>query len=401
MRYIVYALIFLASFNLYWETQSIFDEYEKSSYFGADSIIYAKIAEGVIDQQVQFFHPLTAAISSLWLSITTPLQGLADVAELYGAMYAAIGALGVVAAAAAFHRLLPANPALICTLAYALSLSVWYFSSIHETKIIDGTIASVYIAVYLRLRENWSIWWFFLLTSIMIIGCFNSIVTAFLVLIPAIDVLLRNSFRIRELGWVFMHALPAPFILIILEFLIRSSVEPNNVKAEAENHFDLLVTFAKMGSHTVTSFFGFIQNWIVFSLAAPSADADHGYAIWEVTEGYFHPNLHQYFSNLSSGLFLLSLILIVLVGLNTVRLGRLAVGLWPLLAGLAAYSAARIVLFFIFLPSEALLYTSPIILAHLIIISTLYFQSTFRYKAQIYGFFVAMMAISNIRFMFA
>lgn len=401
MRCVFCALILCASFSLYWETQSIFHEYEKSSYFGADSNIYAKIAEGIVDQQIAFFHPFTAFISKTWIFMTSPLMGLVDAHERFGAMFALIGALGVVAAAAAFRKLMSANRAMLCTCAYALSLSIWYFSSIHETKIIDGAIASLYIAVYLCIRQNWNIWWFLLLTSILIVGCFNSIVTAFLVLIPAVDILLREKLNLKKLDRVVLHALPAPVILVILEVMIKKSIDVTNLEAEAQNHFSLLITFAELGDHSIWTFLDFLKNWLVFSLGAPSADADHGYAIWQEADGYFAPNLFQYFSSLSSGLFFVSLTLIIVISLNAIQLRLQNREIYCLLAGLAAYSCARIVLFFIFLPSEALLYTSPVILAHLIIMSVLFFKSRFPYKTELYGFFVAMMAVSNIRFMFA
>ena len=74
--------------------------------------------------------------------------------------------------------------------------------------------------------------------------------------------------------------------------------------AEAGSHFDLLLTFAALGDHSLTSWFGFMLNWVLFSLAAPAGNADYSYAIWSDYSGYFEPNILNYFGNGATALFL-------------------------------------------------------------------------------------------------
>ena len=39
---------------------------------------------------------------------------------------------------------------------YAVSFGVWYFASIEESKIVTATLSALYIAIYLHLRDDWT-----------------------------------------------------------------------------------------------------------------------------------------------------------------------------------------------------------------------------------------------------
>lgn len=388
------------SFLFYWETAKILIEKDITDLFGADTHLYLRLAAGGVNDQIKQFHPLTFYLTQAWMAVLSPLRGITDVDILSGTFYALFGAGGVAAACSAFRRIMPSSYAIACTIAYGFALGCWYFSSIHETKIVDGAIASIYIAVYLYVREKWSLTGALALTAILIAGCFNSIVTAFLVAIPAIDIFLRENDRIRRLGWVVFHAMPVPLILVAMELLIDKSVTAGADQAEANSHFDLMLTFAALGDHSIMSLLGFAQNWLLFSLAAPSSNADYTYPVWEDYAGYFEPNLLNYFDNAASGLFLVLLCYMLIAAVAYRRNNARIASLQPLLIGLAAYSLVRSILFFIFIPSEALLYTPPVILAHLIILFSFFIYSGAPYKRPVLYSFVAALIISNMRFLF-
>jgi hypothetical protein len=390
----------LASFLLYSETSKILIEKDITVIFGADANLYFQLAEGTVNDQIKLFHPLTHYLTQAWMAVLSPLREAIGVDSLSAALFALVGASGVAAAYAAFRRILPASYVFACTIAYAFALSWWFFSSIHETKIIDGAIVSIYIAVYLHLREKWSLAGALCLTAILIVGCFNAIVTAFLVAIPAIDIFIRENYRLRSLKWVVLHALPVPLIFGAMELLISRSVAAGADEAEGSSHFDLLLTFAALGDHGFMSWLGFMLNWLLFSLAAPSDNAEYSYAIWEDYAGYFEPNVLNYFDNGATGLFLILFCVMLVAAVICRRDDVKITSLRPLLIGLAAYSLIRSVLFFVFIPSEAMLYTSPVILAHLLILFCFFIYSGAPYKRPILYTFVAALFISNMRFLF-
>ncbi|HKJ61689.1 MAG TPA: hypothetical protein VKA94_06795 [Hyphomicrobiales bacterium] len=400
MRNIVLLAVIAVSFLLYCETSKLLIEKDITDLFGADTHLYLTLATGTVNDQIQLFHPLTVYLTKAWMAVFSPIRDVIGVDNLSGAMYALIGAGGVAAAYSAFRRLLPSSYVITCTIAYAFAFSGWYFSSIHETKIIDGSIASIYIAIYLYIREKWSPTGALALTAVLIIGCFNAIVTAFLVAIPAIDTFLRENYRIRKLGWVALHAMPVPLIFIALELLIDRSIAAGANEAEANGHFDLLLTFAALGDHGIASWLGFALNWMLFSLAAPASNADYSYAIWEDYHGYFEPSVLNYFGNGATGLFLVMLCIMLATVVIYRRSDAKTASLQPLLIGLAAYSLIRSILFFVFIPAEALLYTPPVILAHLLILFCFFIYSDAPYKKPVLYTFVAALFISNMRFLF-
>jgi hypothetical protein len=402
MRFLSLCLVASVSYLLYTETSKILIEKDITALFGADTHLYLQLAGGVVNDQIRHFHPVNVYLSNAWMAALSPLRDIVGVETLSGAMYALVGAAGVAAAWSAFSRVLPPRYVIACTIAYAFALGSWYFSSIHETKIIDGAIASIYIAIYLHIREKWSLTGVLALTAILILGCFNSIVTAFLIAIPAVDIFLREQYRLRKLGWVVLHAMPVPLILFGMEVLIDKSMASGAHEAEADSHFDLLLTFAALGDHSISSWLGFALNWLLFSLAAPSGNADYSYPIWGDYTGYFEPVILNYFGNLATALFLILLCVMLAAAIIYRRDESKATSLplTPLLIGLAVYSLIRSILFFIFIPSEALLYTPPVILAHLLILFACFLHSGAPGKQPVLYGFVAVMFISNMRFLF-
>lgn len=132
---------------------------------------------------MQILHPLT-----LWVAPIYVLK----------AMFAAVGAVGVWAAASACAAVVPRGCALLFGAIYALSFGVWYFASIEESKIVTASLAALYIATYLRLRTRWTMRGAVLLSAILLFACLNEIVSGFLIVIPIVDTLVRRGWDLRK-----------------------------------------------------------------------------------------------------------------------------------------------------------------------------------------------------------
>src|SRR5262245_62001992 len=117
-------------------------------------------------------------------------------------MFAAAGAVGVWAAMWAFAAVVPRRYVLPLGAIYAVTLGVWYFSSVEESKAITAALTALYIATYLRLRTRWTLRGAVLLTAILLLACLNEIVAGFLVLVPAVDTLVRRGWDVRHGRWI-------------------------------------------------------------------------------------------------------------------------------------------------------------------------------------------------------
>jgi hypothetical protein len=102
------------------------------------------------------FHPTTVVLALAWMKIVGPLSQWFDPPQLLRAMSAAIGVVGLWAATSAFAAVMSRGHAALFGIIYALSLGVWYFASIEESKIVTATLSALYIAGYLHLRQSWS-----------------------------------------------------------------------------------------------------------------------------------------------------------------------------------------------------------------------------------------------------
>src|SRR5262245_61435250 len=157
-------LIAFAFFGLYG--LSSFALYARGGFnhFAADAWFYMELSKGNIFEQLAEnyhldrifrFHPTTVVMAAGWMKITEPLTPWIAPAHLLKAMFAAVGALGVWAAMWALSAVVPRRDAALWGFVYATSLTVWYFSSIEESKIVSATLATLYIATYLHLRTKW------------------------------------------------------------------------------------------------------------------------------------------------------------------------------------------------------------------------------------------------------
>ncbi|HEY1244492.1 MAG TPA: hypothetical protein VGF29_06630, partial [Hyphomicrobiaceae bacterium] len=127
-------LLALAAFALYWVSALILESRGGTTHFGADAHLYTLLADGYAHERVARFHPLTTTLAAVWLKALSPLTAWFSTLTLLKALFAAVGAFGVWAAMAAFAAVVPRRYVTPLGAIYAVSLSVWFFSSIEESK---------------------------------------------------------------------------------------------------------------------------------------------------------------------------------------------------------------------------------------------------------------------------
>src|SRR5690606_3080462 len=239
------ALVVLALFGLYWLSAVVLEARDATRLFGADAHLYTMLAEGTPIGRITRFHLLTSVMTAVWLKLLGPLAPWLTPQTLYKAMFAAVGAAGVWAAMAAFAAVSPRRHVPWLGVIYGASLGVWYFSSIEESKIVTTTLVAFYIAIYLRLRTNWSMRGAALLTAILLLACLNEIVAAFLVAIPAVDALVQHGRDWRGLlrgnRWIAGHALAAPAALALL--VLNGLTLPPADEPEGASHVSMLLYY--------------------------------------------------------------------------------------------------------------------------------------------------------------
>ncbi len=127
-------LLFAAAFAFFWLTASIISDSGMRELFGADSPQYEQLANGEVLDRITRFHPVTVAISLIWVKTIGAIFPKMWPSDILTALFALIGAIGVWAASSAFSLLVPKRLVPICGTIYACSLGVWYFSSIPEVQ---------------------------------------------------------------------------------------------------------------------------------------------------------------------------------------------------------------------------------------------------------------------------
>lgn len=406
-----YALPALA-FLLYVGTAIILEARQATTHFGADSWYYTEFAgPDVLARTVEFsdldrvmrFHPVTGFLAIGWMYAARNL--LPFIAPLFALklLFAASGAVSVAAAVQSFLRLMPRREALLFAALFAVSFSSWYFASIEESKIITAALAGWYIAIYLRLRESWSTRWAVALTFVLLLACLNEIVSIFLVAIPAVDLLLRWELNFKQLRWLFLHALAGPVALLLVEGLLHGRVVAAS-HPEGGSHIGMFLAYMARNRYDLPVAYNFLINWSFFDIVAPATDAAHGVAPGSTYKGHLYKGYFE--SALSSYLFhpasllaaILCIAVAVLVAMPRYRRapdrGRLAI-----VAGLLAYSAIRCVFFFLFNPSEPLLFTPAVTLAHLVVLAAFVSASHIPFKVPLLGAVFAAVFIANGIFM--
>lgn len=388
-------LVTVAAFGLYWLTAVLLEARHAAAHFGADTPHYAVLADMHVHHRAARFHPMTTTLGLAWMKVFSPFTSWLAPATLLKAMFAAVGALGVWAAMAAFSALLPRGYVLLGGILYGSSLGVWYFSGIPESKIVTATLSVLYIAIYVHLRERWSISGALALSLILALACLNEVVSAFLVAIPVFDVLLRRGFNWRHFGWLAAHV-PVVFMTwFALEVFVNGWLIPESAHPEGQSHFNMLLYYIAKNDYGLASLHGFIANWFFFNIVAPTPHALQ----WPEAGGYFEPSLTAY---LAQPLALATLVVIGLVATASLMPRYRAASLGPagqILLPLCAYALARAVFFFVFNPSEPLLFSPAVTFVHWLVVLVPFAASRLPAKPAILAALCALLFATNASFM--
>jgi hypothetical protein len=395
------ALVAGAAFGLYLFSSLSLQVRNETMHFGADAHLYALLAHGNVADRVARFHPVTVAMAAAWMGALSPLTAWISPPVLLKAMFAATGALGVCAAMSAFAAVLPRRQALVWGVLYAASFGIWYFSSIEESKIVTATLCSLYIALYLRLRQRWTPRGALLLTLVLFVACLNEIVSGFLVIIPLVDTLVQRGLDLRRTWWIGMHALAGPLALLILEVAINGWLVPAGKDAEGASHFSMLLFYLAKNDFSPSSLYAFGLNWLFFNVAAPAPDA----TLWvpgAIYQGsYFEPALTGYFNAPASAVFMLVAAAMLVASVLPRHHLPSAANLAPLLFALLAYSLMRGTFFFIFNPREPLLFSPAVTLAHMLMLGIPFAVSRFPAKPAVITAAAVLLLVTNGAFIIA
>jgi hypothetical protein len=396
-----------AAFGLYWLSALILAARNETFLFGADTILYMELAKGnVIARLGSFyaldritrFHPLTTALAVAWMKALGPLTPWLTPQQLLKGLFAALGGLGVGAATAAFAAVVPRRQVALWGTIYAASLSVWYFSSIEESKVVTATLAAAYIAVYLRLRERWTARGTALLTGILLLACLNEIIAAFLVAIPVVDTLVRRGWSLRHGRWIAWHGLAAPAVFAFLEAVVKpatASAASSGPATEGASHLSMLLFYVSQNDFSLATFYSFIVNWLFFSVAAPTLETSLAPAAWPEYTAYFEAAVGGYLSSpITAALVALFAVMAVAGVLPRCRAesdrSRIA-----LVLGLLAYALLRGAFWFVVNPSECLLFSSGTVLAHILILAILFAGSKLPGKRALLAACALLLVVTN------
>jgi hypothetical protein len=391
------AALAAGAFGLYWLSAIVLQQRGATLIFGNDAHLYSMLLNGTPVDRVTRFHPLTTALIEVWVTLVAPLTAWLAPQVVYKALFAAIGAAGVWAATAAFASVGLRRQALLWGTVYAISVGVWYFSSVEESKIVTATLVAFYIATYLRLRTAWSTRGAVLLTALLLLACLNEIVAAFLVAIPAVDVLVQHGWNIRmqlrRNWWIVCHALAAPVAFLLLELAVNGWLVPAGTDAEGASHLSMLLYYISQREISAAAVYDFAVRWLFFNLAAPSIGASHG-AIGRYA-GDFPPGLGGYLdSPVSVGLILLfgTILAVSLLRPHRRPISRDMAGI---MLGISAYALLRALFFFLVYPGEHMLFASGTTLPHLLLVAIPFAVSSYPKKQALLAGLAALLFIVN------
>jgi hypothetical protein len=383
--------IALCAFALYWVSALIIASSNRQHLFGSDAYFYAQLAgENVaarigsdywLDRATRF-HPTTTVMALAWMKLFSPLTAWMSPQQLLRAMFAFVGAVGVWTAMIAFAAFVPRRQVPVWGIIYAVSLGTWFFSSIEESKIVTATLTTLYIVVYLRLRTRWTLRGVALLTAVLLVACVNEIVAAFLVAIPAIDTLVRRGWDLRCGRWIVWHGLAAPFAFVLLEAVVHrytGAATSGGPAGEAVSHFDMLMFYLTQNDFSAASLYGFLANWLFFSIAAPTVVTTLA-ALPEQPQfvGFFAPALANYLSTpVSSALAAVFGVMLAASLVPRFRRERIGGDMAAMLLAMLAYTLVRGAFYFIVNSRECFLYASGVTLVHLLVLAALFAASNF------------------------
>jgi hypothetical protein len=402
-------LVVAAAFAIYWATSFILEENKATTRFGADTWFYTEIADGdalsrLHESQylgrVFRFHPLTVIAGTAWMNALDWLTNWIVQEHVLRAMFALVGALGGYAAMSGFAAVMLRRHVAFWGAIYAVSLAVWYFSSIEESKIVSATLATTYIALYLHLRENWTQRNAISLTVVLFLACMNEIVAGFLVVIPVVDTLVRHGIDFLRGRWILLHASIGPLALGILEWIARSRFDAANQHPEGGTHFSMLFWYITQNDYNFAAVYAFVVRWIFFSIGAPEAkvyfaNPSIGYG------GDFYPSTLLYFySPAAAAVAILFLTLLAATFLPRFR-AKMTRDAGGIMVALGAYVLVRGAFFFLLLPQEYMLFASSVTFAILLLVAIPFAKSSFPRKRILLALFATALFLANGAFMLA
>lgn len=394
------ALLGLAMTLLYWLTSFALQTRTGTGHFGADAHLYQPLAYGMIIDRIARFHPTTVGLALLWMKITAPLQLLLSPQAVLSLLFAVIGGAGSWAAVRALVMLVPLRLALTAGLVYGSSLGVWYFSSICESKILTATLAALYLLQYLRLRQGYTTRGAVVLTLILIASALNEIVSGALAVIPLVDMAWRRGAAIARERWIALHLLTVPIAFLALEGVLNGGVVAATADQESQSHWSMLLYYFAKNDYSLANLYAYAVNWLFFNFAAPTPTAP----MWPQAGGYFSPELSAYLTSVPT-LLLTGAVVLFLVALAAPRspqagaVAGLSDATSGLLLGLLFYAAIRGAFFVVFNPSEPLLFSPAVTLAHLVLLVVPFAASRTPHREKLLGAIGVLLLVVNGRFM--
>ncbi len=392
----VLALLCIGAFALYWSSSFVLDTPVRDGrmQFGADTLDFAPLAKGEISNRNLRLHPLTILLSLGWLKTLSPLTAWLQPEHLHRALYALLGALGVWAAISAFASLVERQYVALLGVIYASSLGIWYFASIEESKILTATLATLYIAVYFHIRAAPTTRGILLLSSVLLAACLNEVVAGFLVVIPAIDFFLRYGFDLRKSRWIIPHAVIVPAALLLLEFFVSGVIATPTQNPENASHFSMFFYYL-VREHSLGAAYIYLINWFFFSIAAPAPEADYLFSKWPLHPYYFEPLLSNYFRFLPQAAIAITFFVVLGGALRGLWKKALSRDVSVCLLALLAYALVRCLFFYFIHPLEGLLFASPVVLAHLLLLAVPFCASDLPAKRWILAAFALLLQLGN------
>jgi hypothetical protein len=395
------ALLSLAAFFLFWFSSFWLEENVATNKFGNDAHLYAPLAKGEVSDRLVRFHPLTVAIVVAGLKVLPRVEPWwISPQYLMKAIFAAIGAIGVAAALGAFTAVVQRRYVLLCGAIYMVSLGVWYYSSIEESKIVTATLSALYIAIYFHLRDRWSWRGAALLTACLFLICVNEVVAGFLVAIPFVDALVRHGWHWRHWRWVIGHALAGPAALIFMEVVINGHFVPVGGDQESASHVSMLLYYLHHNDYSVQNLTAFVLKWLLFNIVAPTPDASYGEKLEFHYGGDFVPAFETYFYTVLGACALVLLLAVVGAGLVRRKLPARSSSLFAIYVAIAAYAVVRTAFFLIYLPSEPMVNSAGSSLVHLLLILIPFTTSIVPGKTWLLAVFTGALFLANGAFIF-
>ncbi len=224
-----------------------------------------------------------------------------------------------------------------------------------------------------------------LLTIILLLGCLNEIVFAFIAVLPLVDAFAKAGFNLRQYRWIILHALAVPLALLLVEGVVFALL-PIAKHPEGKSHFALFFHYFQQNKFSTAAIYEFAVNWFCFNILAPTSSVSD--------KGYFQPLLANYLNSPAAlGVIALFCVMIAAALLPRFRAGNsLPLGIFT---GLTAFSFARGAFFFVFDPAEPLLFSGPTTLAHLMIVLVPFAASRFPARHWVLAAFAALVAVNN------